>query len=156
MAKAKENTGFFAKKLIFSTLPDGDYELRITAVDASDTPIDITESQFSISKDGDIPQQVPEDSGGAEGKRRADESWRNYTGPQSARGSFNTRFSIWTLKHLSMRTVSGTATRIGLKLQLERTPLYRIVSKTFLSLETGYLAAKLRLEIEKARAAALS
>ncbi|MBR5362915.1 MAG: hypothetical protein IK134_06305 [Oscillospiraceae bacterium] len=155
-AREYKLTGFFTKKLIFSTLPDGDYELRITAVDASDTPIDITESQFSISKDGDIPQQVPEDSGGAEGNRRADESWSNYTGPLSTHGQFHTRFSIWTLKHLSMRTVSGTATRIGLKLQLERTPLYRIVSKTFLSLETGYLAAKLRLEVEKARAAALS
>ena len=61
--------------------------------------------------------------------------------------------TVWTLKHFSLRKICGTATRIGQKLKLERTPLYRIVSKTFYALEIGYQSALIRLQIEKTKAA---
>ena len=151
-------TGFFTKKLIFSTLPDGEYELRITAVDASDTAFDVTDSQFSISSHGEDPAMQAadaQDSSDPDGKGKdkkhkdasADAESRN------PRGHLGTRFSIWTLKHFSLRKICGTATRIGQKLKLERTPLYRMVSKTFYMLEIGYQSALIRLQIEKTKSA---
>ena len=44
---------------------------------------------------------------------------------------------------MSLRRVLTTATRIGNKLRLERTPLYRIVSNSFYKLEAGYLISNL-------------
>lgn len=153
-AREYKLTGFFTKKLIFSTLPDGEYEFRISAVDASDTPIDVASSEFSISKDGDIPapeQESQSDNGKKHGKDSQHDP-NDPAAPHGSRGHLGTRFAIWTFRHLSMRKVSGTATKIGLKLELERTPLFRIVSGTSRALETGYLAAQVRLEIEKSKA----
>lgn len=151
-------TGFFTKKLIFSTLPDGEYELRITAVDASDTAFDVAESEFTVSDHGDDPAAHSADSGeSSESDGKSKEKKHSHDQEESKikppRGRFGTRIAVWTLKHFSLRKICGTATRIGQKLKLERTPLYRIVSKTFYALEIGYQSALIRLQIEKTKAA---
>lgn len=155
-AREYKLTGFFTKKLVFSTLPDGDYELRITAVDASDTLIDVTESQFSVNPDGDVQVPVSEDEQDS-GRQQIDEQREeaeliHYTGEDHSGVSLGTRFSCFVFKHSSARKICGKAAKIGLKLELERTPLYRIVSKAALTLETGYLAFSTQLAIEKAKA----
>lgn len=152
-AREYKLTGFFTKKLIFSTLPDGDYELRITAVDASDTMIDVAESQFSVSPDGDEPVQTDErteNSMQENDQSREQEELIHYTGEKKQGVRFSTRFACWIMKHSSMRKFCTKASSFGLKLRLERTPLYRIVTRTSRKLETGYLAFSLRMEIEKA------
>ncbi len=47
-------------------------------------------------------------------------------------------------EHWALRSALRTANSIGVKCALERTPLYRIVSKGFCQLETGYLALQIR------------
>lgn len=157
-AREYKLTGFFTKKLIFSTLPDGEYELHITAVDASDTLIDVAKSQFTISPDGDssvVTTEEPEQDrkpNESHKEQREQEEYLQYSGEKNTDGQLGARVSCWMLKHFSMRKICGRAAKIGLKLRLERTPLYRIVSKTFLVLEIGYLASTIRLEIAQAKA----
>ena len=151
-AREYKLTGFFTKKLIFSTLPEGEYELRITAVDASDTAFDVTDSQFSVSDhgtDASMQQNPDGSSGDSDGRKHQKHGSRSDSG--NSQSGFGARLKLWTFKHLSARKFCCTATKIGKKLKLERTPLYRIVSKTFYALETGYLTAKLRLDTEQAK-----
>lgn len=168
-AREYKLTGFFTKKLVFSTLPDGEYELHITAVDASDTTIEVAKSQFTISPDPDSaavmtpeepeseqeeqPEQTQTDH--PEKEQREQEEYLQYSGDYNAGAEFRARVSCWLFKNVSMRKICRKASEIGLKLQLERTPLYRIVNKTFWLFEIGYLTSAIRLEIAQERAALL-
>ncbi|MBR4201856.1 MAG: hypothetical protein IKQ91_11435 [Oscillospiraceae bacterium] len=138
-------TGFFTKKLVFSTLEEGDYELRITAVDASDTTISVASSQFRVSN-SETPtvseQPVNIDPDAADGEE-AVPAMSPADLPHEKKGTAGLRFAAWFYKNWSVRKMSGTATRLCLKLKLERTPFFRIVSSVFYDTEACYLAASL-------------
>lgn len=145
-AREYKLTGFFTKKLIFSTLPENSYELRINAVDSSGTEIEVVNTPFEVIA-GDLPtgteqtsdgngssQSMPEFHFAGQGHRR--ETTAPADPAQSAGGI---GLQAWLFRHISLRRVLTTATKLGNKLSLERTPLYRIVSRSFYHLEAGYL-----------------
>lgn len=140
-------TGFFTKKLIFSTLDDGDYVLRISAVDASNTDIAVTESQFRVGGEGIAESPPPAENPSAE-----TELAKPVHVPQSppagikTKGPFKLRFAIWFYDHWGLRGVCAKMTKLGIRLDLVRTPLYRIVSGWSTGMESAYLAARVRLE----------
>lgn len=161
-AREYKLTGFFTKKLVFSTLPEGDYELRITAVDASDTGIDVANSQFTVSnaEHPTVSTAEPEESEPEQTELiehspptpQAGLTLATTTAAErpdtkrSGRGGLG--FAVWYYQHWSLRSMTAKATAIGIKLKLERTPLYRIVSKTFYRLEAAYLTASLLRALE--------
>ena len=150
-------TGFFTKKLIFSTLAEGDYELRISAVDASDTTISVASSQFRISSSEEptISQQPvsesPDDPENAATDRAAGDeeaipagiTTNIQTAPKSMAGL---RFAAWFYKHWSVRKMATAATEFCINLKMDRTPFYRIVSSVCYDTEASYLAAELCLQ----------
>lgn len=137
-------TGFFTKKLVFSTLPEGDYELRLTAVDASDTLFDVAKSQFSVSSTGSNPVTGITDANGEAIPAIADVP-PGQTVEKASRGIFGLRYTVWFYDHWSLRRMAAKSTTLCLKLKLERTPLFRIVSSAFYRMEAAYLAASLQL-----------
>ena len=56
------------------------------------------------------------------------------------------RYAAWFSEHWSLRKTARTISRIGVKLDLVRTPLYRIFSGLSMTLESAYLAASVMLE----------
>lgn len=58
-------------------------------------------------------------------------------------GSLPLRITAWFYRRWGLPGAMRTATKIGCKCGLERTPLFRIVSKTFFRLESGGLALNL-------------
>lgn len=169
-------TGFFTKKLVFSTLPEGEYELRITATDASNTDISVVNSPFTVGNPAvtaatdvtkvtdaaapTIPAETDEQIIDAERQtelhssamavteatRLTDVTDANADADENDRSEAGfMRFSVWYLDHWSLRSFCARATALGNKLELERTPLYRIVSSMCYAMETSYLAASLRL-----------
>ena len=163
-AKEYKLTGFFTKKLIFATLPDGEYELRITAVDSSDTAISVVDAPFSITEDGsDMPPESTDSTTIAATSAPATSSQTTATlteAPHTVPPDTEVRsaepkdlrkwkFVIWYYDHWSFRSMCARTTALFQKLQLDRTPLYRIVSGACFRMETGYLAAKIRLDCAK-------
>ena len=161
-AKEYKLTGFFTKKLVFSTLPDGQYELRITAVDSSNTQIAVVNAPFSITEDGKVPEEPqeepePEETEEPEAvpvmqtetepvpEEPAQTAPKETVRSEKSKVPFSVRFTIWYCDHWSLRKVCRKATKIGNRLALERTPLYRIVSRTSYRIETAYLTATIRL-----------
>ena len=148
-AREYKLTGFFTKKLIFSTLPEDSYELRITAVDSSGTEIEVVNTPFEIGA-GDLPSETEHRSDGNDSSQPMPEfhfagqgHLHETTAPADSSRSGGLNLQAWLFRHMSLRRVLTTATRIGNKLRLERTPLYRIVSKSFYKLEAGYLISNL-------------
>lgn len=162
-AREYKLTGFFTKKLVFSTLPEGDYELRITAVDASDTDIDVAASQFTVSSSErpTVSATAPEESEPEQTELteqspptpQAQLTIETTTAPRPAETKHGSRggmgFAAWYYKHWSLRSMAAKATAVGVKFQLERTPLYRVVSKTFYRLEAAYLTASLLRALDR-------
>ncbi|MBQ6039974.1 MAG: hypothetical protein K5705_16650 [Oscillospiraceae bacterium] len=161
-AREYKLTGFFTKKLIFSTIPEGSYELRISAVDSSGANINVVTAPFNVGPteilppDQGIPNGIGEELSGLdyhfaeEGHLHSaqDDSLRHANNPRSL------RFTEWCFRHWSLRRSLTRATAIGCKCSLERTPLYRIVSGWFFRLESAYLAASIRARlVEKAQPA---
>lgn len=153
-------TGFFTKKLIFSTLDDGEYKLRITAVDASNTEIEVTESLFNVGSgnpEAEVtspPESEPETVIGTESTAAAQmTSGIRQTAPDGSgkgKASIGLRFTNWFYAHWGMRGFCAKATKIGIKLDLTRTPLFRIFSGWSCEIETAYLAARVRLHLVQA------
>ena len=154
MAKDYKLTGFFTKKLIFSTLTEGDYELCIRAVDSSGAEIEVVRSAFSVGPEEippetDVaapivtnPHSMPEFHFAGQGHRRETE-----TVQKQPKAPFTVRMNAFFYEHWALRSVLKTANSIGIKCALERTPLYRIVSKGFCQLETGYLSLQIRKQL---------
>ena len=156
-AREYKLTGFFTKKLIFSTLSEGDYEIAISAVDSSGANIEVVRSPFSVGPD-EIPPQTEEpaeDKGSSQTMLEfhfAGQGHRRETVTAAAKPAapLSVRFGKWFYEHWSLRTVLRTATKIGCKCALERTPLFRIVSKAFCKLEIGYLTLHLQTVVPAA------
>lgn len=151
-------TGFFTKKLIFSTLDDGEYKLRITAVDASDTEIEVTESLFNVGSGGETPvpaATAPPDEIAAQETESAaytQTSRLRQTPPDGTpqgKAPLDLRFARWYFEHWGLRGFCAKATAVGIKLDLVRTPLYRIVSGWSCGMESAYLAAKVQVKLEE-------
>ena len=154
MAKEYKLTGFFTKKLIFSTLTEGDYELCIQAVDSSGAGIEVVRSPFSVGPEEippetDVaapavtsPHSMPEFHFAGQGRRH-----ESAATPKQPKASLSVRMNAFFYEHWALRSVLETATVIGCKCALERTPLYRIVSKGFFQLETGYLTLQMRKQL---------
>ena len=148
-AKDYKLTGFFTKKLIFSTLTEGNYDLCIRAVDASGTEIEVVKAPFAVGPD-EIPPQTEATTADSSSHTMPEFHFAEQghlheprTAEPQNTGSLPLRMTAWVYRHWSLRGVLRTATEIGCKCRLERTPLYRIVSKGFCKLESGYLALHL-------------
>ncbi len=149
-AKEYKLTGFFTKKLIFSTLTEGEYDLCIKAVDSAGVEIEVVKAPFSVGPD-EIPPQtdpnsaeivsshsLPEFHFAEQGHRREASA-----AIRKPAGSLPLRITAWLYRRWGLPGAMRTATKIGCKCGLERTPLFRIVSKTFFRLESGGLALNL-------------
>ena len=160
-AKDYKLTGFFTKKLVFSTLEEGTYNLRISAIDSADTEIEVADTQFIVSTE-DRPvtaaqqtqQQTAEVTdpaavGTADAAVPA-ASQPAVTQPPAAqkqsKSLLRLRYAAWLSEHWSLRKTARTAVRIGLKLDLVRTPLYRFFFGCSTTLESAYIAATLMLD----------
>ena len=151
LAKDYKLTGFFTKKLIFSTLTEGDYELCISAVDSSGAQIEVVRSPFSVG-----PEEIPPETDAAAPAATSPHSMPEFHfAGQGHRHDYNpdvkkpkaplsVRMNAFFFEHWALRSSLETATIIGCKCALERTPLYRIVSKGFFQLQTGYLSLQMR------------
>lgn len=147
-AREYKLTGFFTKKLVFSTLPEGDYELRITAVDASNTGIAVADSQFTVGSGSSTAPETPspaEETALTQQTTAYAASEASQPAEVQRSGSFGLRYAIWFYEHWSLRSMAAGATKLSILLKLERTPFYRIVSSMFYDIEAGYLAATLLL-----------
>lgn len=146
-AKEYKLTGFFTKKLIFSTLTEGDYELCIKAVDSAGAEIEVVKAPFSVGPD-EIPPQtdpnsaeiisshaLPEFHFAKQGHRREAAS-----GLRQHSASLPLRVTAWLYRHWGLPRAMRLATKIGCKCGLERTPLFRIVFKNYCRLESGNIA----------------
>ena len=142
-------------------MEEGTYNLRISAIDSADTEIEVADTQFIVSTE-DRPvtaaqqtqQQTAEVTdpaavGTADAAVPA-ASQPAVTQPPAAqkqsKSLLRLRYAAWFSKHWSLRKTARTAVRIGLKLDLVRTPLYRIFSGCSTTLESAYIAATLMLD----------
>ncbi len=150
-AREYKLTGFFTKKLVFSTLSEGEYELRITAVDASDSPFTVAESQFLISNDDnavmtphpDLEFGDPLDDPAVPAIAQPIPYQRQEI--PKLRGHFGMRFSHWAAGHWSVRKMSNAMTRLCTRCKLERTPFFRINASLCYLIELRHLIASARL-----------
>lgn len=149
-AKEYKLTGFFTKKLIFSTLTEGEYDLCIHAADSSGTVIEVVKAPFAVGPDEIPPQTDPEITGTGSTHSMpefhfAEQGHRRESAAvlPEKNGSLPLRVTAWLYRRWGLRGALRTATKIGCKCGLERTPLFRIVSKTFFKLESGYLTLHL-------------
>ncbi len=159
-AKDYKLTGFFTKKLVFSTLEEGTYALRITAIDSANTEIEIADTQFIVSSEdkpvptltqtGQPTDELTEQTAvGATSPAvpAATQTVTQTAEPQKrSKGLLRLRYAAWFSEHWSLRKTTSTISRIGVKLDLVRTPLYRIISGLSMTLESAYIAASVMLE----------
>ncbi|MCQ2417277.1 MAG: hypothetical protein MJ071_05650 [Oscillospiraceae bacterium] len=152
-AREYKLTGFFTKRLPFENLPDGDYEFRITATDSSDAEITVVESSFSVAENGSEPPVIQDDEN--ESTSESDNQRMEETEETSSAAALsrkqkdvgNMQYSVWFYDHCIHRRLCAGATALGDKLDLRRTPLYRIVSSACYRIEACYLVASLRIRI---------
>lgn len=154
-AREYKLTGFFTNRLDFSQLGNGDYTLRITAVDSSDTRLTVSESQFTVTPDGvplaTEPAPILTDT----------ESSNPLLAPQTTTSTSIVRkehphteqphglkrwwlgLIAWIYRHLPCRALFSWCTSMTFRLSLERTPLHRIFKRLSTTLEVSYLAANI-------------
>ena len=162
-ARSYKLTGFFTNRLDFSALPCGDYTLRLTAVDSSDTTVPICESAFAVTEDG-IPQTqstqlqdpaassstailTPEDGSSVSSAPPAVPQVHT---PRKQRNGGFVRwwlgFLAWLWGHLPCRPLFAWGTSLTLRLSLGRTPLHRIFRRLCRTTEISVLAASIGSE----------
>ena len=147
---AKEYTiaGFFTKKLTIAGLTPGDYVMKLTAVDASGQDVDVAESEFTVAGDAVAVMQTdpqPSIDPSVQTSMTASAVRPDRPSVTKKKAGFGIRFTNWFYRHMPIRKFLSKCVNAGIKLSLERTPLFRIVRRASNRLEIGYFAAAMRL-----------
>ena len=168
-ARSYKLTGFFTNRLDFTQLACGEYTLKLTAVDSSDTEVTVCESRFTVTPDGMPlatetvpPPQTTTESTTVSSAAASDPAVSGSSAVSPAERvtelrqpaeKHNNGFERWWLGliawiwgHLPCRSFFAWCASVTVKLSLERTPLHRIFARMNRVVEIGCLGCGLGSE----------